>query len=351
MTRISRVMTAGAVLAAGPAQAHADGWLVAEAPVAIANTPSGQLRSGVMPALGLYTDGGALALGVRMRAGVLRAGPGDAGAERIGIGGVALRFTGRGPWIEGVAGAGIAAGQVVPSLEAGVGWAFDVGPVDLGPSAHYVHLAGTSQVASGAAGVLLVGIDVRFGVHQRRSAPPPAEPTAAHVAFAVPPEQAFAVPPEPAIARGAAVVEDSRGAPSEPDADPIVAPIAAPIAAPIVLEQRVLFESERAEVGAQGIADLRAVLQSWSEHPEWRRMTIEGHADVRGPDAYNLALSQRRADRVRALLIDLGADPDRITAVGYGRSRPRDPGTSAAAHRRNRRVEFVIERDAAPDPR
>jgi hypothetical protein len=71
---------------------------------------------------------------------------------------------------------------------------------------------------------------------------------------------------------------------------------------------------------------------------------IEGHADVRGPDDYNLALSQRRAELARAALVKQGFTVERIDAVGYGRSRPRDPGTSDEAHHRNRRVEFVIVR-------
>jgi hypothetical protein len=85
----------------------------------------------------------------------------------------------------------------------------------------------------------------------------------------------------------------------------------------------------------------------WRSHPEWQRVIIEGHADVRGPDDYNLALSQRRAELARAALVKQGFDADRIDAVGYGRSRPRDPGTSDESLHRNRRVEFVIVRHGA----
>jgi peptidoglycan-associated lipoprotein len=48
---------------------------------------------------------------------------------------------------------------------------------------------------------------------------------------------------------------------------------------------------------------------------------------------------------VRDELVHQGADPARIGTVGYGRSRPVDPGTSEESHQHNRRVEFVIDRE------
>jgi outer membrane protein OmpA-like peptidoglycan-associated protein len=114
----------------------------------------------------------------------------------------------------------------------------------------------------------------------------------------------------------------------------------------IVLDDRVLFDVDRAHVKSAGRDIVASIVKAWREHPEWASMTIEGHADVRGTDDYNQALSERRAQGVRAAMVRDGADPDRIDAVGYGRSRPRDPGDDAAAHSRNRRVEFVVRRSA-----
>jgi hypothetical protein len=71
-------------------------------------------------------------------------------------------------------------------------------------------------------------------------------------------------------------------------------------------------------------------------------MTIEGHADVRGPDRFNDWLSEERAERVRTVLVELGMPADKIDTKGYGRKRPRDPETTPEAHQQNRRVEFVI---------
>ena len=74
-------------------------------------------------------------------------------------------------------------------------------------------------------------------------------------------------------------------------------------------------------------------------------ITIEGFADPAGSQAYNLALSQRRAENVRAHLASLGLSGNPLRAVGYGEQRlvvpdaaKDDPGARA-----NRRVVFVIE--------
>ncbi len=91
---------------------------------------------------------------------------------------------------------------------------------------------------------------------------------------------------------------------------------------------------------------VHAIVKAAQHHTEWLHLTIEGHADVRGPDDYNQSLSELRAERTRDQMIKAGFPAEKITVVGYGRSKPRDPGMSPEAHQRNRRVEFVIDRAA-----
>ena len=110
----------------------------------------------------------------------------------------------------------------------------------------------------------------------------------------------------------------------------------------IVLEERVLFDFERARVKSAAGPILEAIVNLVRQHPEWARMRIEGHADVRGNEDYNLRLSERRARNVRRALVELGIESERLDSVGYGSSRPRDGGASENAHQRNRRVEFVV---------
>ncbi len=74
-------------------------------------------------------------------------------------------------------------------------------------------------------------------------------------------------------------------------------------------------------------------------------ITVEGFADPAGTQAYNMALSRRRADAVRSLLLAKGLSGEQIRAVGYGKTRlvvPRASGNDPGAEQ-NRRVVFVIE--------
>ncbi len=72
------------------------------------------------------------------------------------------------------------------------------------------------------------------------------------------------------------------------------------------------------------------------------KVEISGHTDSQGPEAYNENLSLRRAQAVRNILIKGGADGDRITAVGYGESKPMETNDTMEGRRMNRRIEFRI---------
>jgi outer membrane protein OmpA-like peptidoglycan-associated protein len=71
-------------------------------------------------------------------------------------------------------------------------------------------------------------------------------------------------------------------------------------------------------------------------------LTVAGHTDALGSDQYNDALSLRRAERVRTLLIGRGIAPGSIVAVGRGKREPRVPTPVGVAEPRNRRVEITV---------
>jgi outer membrane protein OmpA-like peptidoglycan-associated protein len=71
-------------------------------------------------------------------------------------------------------------------------------------------------------------------------------------------------------------------------------------------------------------------------------ITVTGHTDAVGSDAFNDALSLRRAERVRALLVDRGIAPAGIEAVGRGRREPRVSTPAGVPEPRNRRVEITV---------
>ena len=88
-------------------------------------------------------------------------------------------------------------------------------------------------------------------------------------------------------------------------------------------------------------AESRATLQ---RQIEWLRMNpqpsivIEGHADDRGSEAYNLALGERRARTVRDFLVRNGVPAQMIAVTSYGKDRPAVLGTDEFSRSRNRRV-------------
>lgn len=66
---------------------------------------------------------------------------------------------------------------------------------------------------------------------------------------------------------------------------------------------------------------------------------VEGHTDARGGDGYNVELSELRAEAVRSHLVGLGVAPARLSAIGFGKERPR---TGNALDPENRRVELRL---------
>jgi outer membrane protein OmpA-like peptidoglycan-associated protein len=341
----SITLAVAAMVCAARAEARAERWIVAELPAAVpvSEPQASTFRTGLMPALGLYSDADPLAFGLRMRVGVLRNGPApidhriDPGMGGLGTAGVAVRVGVGDGWVEGVAGGGYTGHDLVPAVEVGVGWDFPAGSFDIGPSARYMRVISRDQMATlGSANLLLIGVDVRFGKH-------PARPLQIARIAAVP---RAAPPPEPLVLdRDPDRIVDHEASCESDDNGCEIAQHIFLKNDRIVLEERVLFDVDRARLKTAGRGMIADIARVWRSHPEWQRLTIEGHADVRGSDAYNLELSVHRANSVRAAFVQLGVDPLRIEAVGYGRARPRDPGRTEAAHQLNRRVEFVIERE------
>lgn len=75
------------------------------------------------------------------------------------------------------------------------------------------------------------------------------------------------------------------------------------------------------------------------------KIAVEGHTDATGSNAINQSLSQARADVVSAALIERGIAADRISATGFGSTRPTTPGNAADAT--NRRIEFKLGNGSA----
>lgn len=72
-----------------------------------------------------------------------------------------------------------------------------------------------------------------------------------------------------------------------------------------------------------------------------KSIILQGNADERGSDEYNLALGQRRSDSVKEVMLSSGVLDRQIEAISFGESRPRALGHDEAAWRENRRVEIL----------
>ena len=91
----------------------------------------------------------------------------------------------------------------------------------------------------------------------------------------------------------------------------------------IVITDQVHFATDKDIILDDSKSTLAEVAQVLVANPEIREMVIEGHTDVRASDAYNMNLSQRRVNSVmHYLTTQEGIDPQRLTAKGYGHSKP-----------------------------
>ncbi len=114
------------------------------------------------------------------------------------------------------------------------------------------------------------------------------------------------------------------------------------IAKPVTIELTVEFDTDQATLRSEVIPEVDEVVAFLRAHPN-ARVTIEGHTDSRGSEAYNQALSERRAYAVRDYLIrNADIAPSRIGAVGFGESRPIASNDTPEGRQRNRRVTAVI---------
>ena len=85
---------------------------------------------------------------------------------------------------------------------------------------------------------------------------------------------------------------------------------------------------------------LEEIAEVMRKNPDWA-LSVGGHTDNIGDDAFNMGLSQRRAAAVKnALVTQYGIAPDRLTTSGYGASRPIADNKTLEGRARNRRVEL-----------
>lgn len=106
--------------------------------------------------------------------------------------------------------------------------------------------------------------------------------------------------------------------------------------------QGIEFETGKDIIRPASFPILNNVVKIMKENKEYN-LLINGHTDNVGDDASNMILSQKRADAVKAYLVNKGVETARMKAFGYGETKPVEDNNTAAGRAKNRRVEFVVE--------
>ena len=102
------------------------------------------------------------------------------------------------------------------------------------------------------------------------------------------------------------------------------------------------FASDSAEVPASMAPFLKTAAAELKQLKAGHVLEIAGYTDNTGDAALNLALSQKRAEAVRAALIKYGADPNMLVAKGYGEADPIASNDTAEGRLKNRRIEYHV---------
>lgn len=188
--------------------------------------------------------------------------------------------------------------------------------------------------------VVSLGLQIPLGAKPKPAAEPVAAPTPQ-------PAPAPATTATPADSDGDGVPDSSDQCPGTPPGTEVDAN-GCPVEeeAPIVLKG-VQFEYNSAKLTADAQDRLDNVVNALKGSSDID-VRIEGHTDSLGNAAYNLKLSQERADSVKRYLVDHGISSSRLTTKGYGETRPVAPNTkpdgsdNPAGRAKNRRVELHV---------
>ena len=156
-------------------------------------------------------------------------------------------------------------------------------------------------------------------------------------AGAPPPQVAIKAPPPPP--------EPEPVKAPEPEPEPAPPPPKATLAGEkIDLSETVQFETNSAQLLERSKQLLDDVAREMTEHPEVKRIQIEGHTDNVASKRYNMKLSQDRVKSVREYLISKGIDGKRLTTKAFGETRPIASNKTEEGRAKNRRVDFKVLR-------
>ena len=107
------------------------------------------------------------------------------------------------------------------------------------------------------------------------------------------------------------------------------------------LTNDILFDFNSASLRPESQSTLRDLATNFQRYPD-ETISVEGHTDNVGSSAYNQTLSENRAYSVKNYLVDQGVPGSRVTAIGFGETRPKASNETPEGRQLNRRVEIHI---------
>ncbi len=129
----------------------------------------------------------------------------------------------------------------------------------------------------------------------------------------------------------------------EPPPPPPAPPPPPPVVKKKIVLRGVNFDFDKATIRPDAAEILQEAARILQAEPDVR-VSVDGHTDARGTDAYNERLSERRADAVVDRLTRLGVSPSRLQPRGFGESRPVANDDTEEGRAQNRRVELNVIR-------
>jgi OOP family OmpA-OmpF porin len=154
------------------------------------------------------------------------------------------------------------------------------------------------------------------------------------------PDEKDKCPNEPETKNG---YQDDDGCPDE---------VPAPVKKFTGVVKGINFRRNSADIKASSFPLLKEAVKVFKEYPALR-IEISGHTSTDGRREFNMKLSQKRAESVKAFLVSAGIEENRISTIGYGPDRPIAENDTKEGQEKNRRIEFRLlgsEEKVAPPP-
>jgi OOP family OmpA-OmpF porin len=107
--------------------------------------------------------------------------------------------------------------------------------------------------------------------------------------------------------------------------------------------ENIFFDVDKYELKEKSVTELKKILRFLNENPSVR-IEISGHTDNTGSAAYNVQLSEKRAQSVNNYLVSQGISQSRLTPKGYGSQQPIASNDTEEGRQKNRRIQFKIVR-------